>query len=126
MNIISISIDDETLREFNKVQEKLEFKSRSKLLRATINSLLNEYRILDEINGHCDVVFTITYRDHSGHDLNRIMQTFGDIIKTEIHQHHAGTCLRILIVCGDASKIRELFTILKKQNEIRSIYCSIL
>ncbi|MBU0590619.1 hypothetical protein KKF81_02530 [Candidatus Micrarchaeota archaeon] len=126
MKIISISIDNNTLDEFNKLQIMLDFKSRSKLLRATINSLINEYRVLEGMRGHCDVVFTITYRDHAGVCLAKIMKSFEDIIRTEIHQHHAGTCLRILVVCGDAKKVRDLFIVIKKQNEVRSVNCAVL
>jgi metal-responsive CopG/Arc/MetJ family transcriptional regulator len=126
MEIISISIDRDTLDELDHIQDKLGFKSRSRLLRATINSLLNEYRVLEGMKGHCDVVFTVAHRHHEGEWLSRIMKNFEDVIRTEVHQHHAGTCLRILIACGEAERMRMLFTSLKKEKGAQSVNCSIL
>jgi len=126
MEIISISIDEETLENLNKTQEKLGFKSRSKLLRATIDSLLNEYSALDALSGHCDVVFTITFDQHAGTGFGKIMNDFEGIIRTEIHQHHAQTCLRIIIVCGDSKNVRDFFIALKNQKGIKSVNYSIL
>ncbi|MFH1393843.1 MAG: hypothetical protein ABII71_04000 [Candidatus Micrarchaeota archaeon] len=126
MEIISISIDKGTLNDLNNTQEKLGFKSRSKLLRATISSLLNEYSVLDGLSGHCDVVFTVTFEQHSGGGFGRIMNEFEGIIRTEIHQHHAKTCLRVIIVCGDARKVRDFFVALKNEKGAKSVAYSVL
>lgn len=126
MEIISISIDKGTLNDLNKTQEKLGFKSRSKLLRATIDSLLNEYSALDSLSGHCDVVFTVTFDRHVGSKFRKIMHDFDGIIRTEIHQHHAEICLRVLIACGDSKKVRDFFIALKNEKGIKSVKYSIL
>ena len=126
MEIISISIDERTLNDLNKTQEKLGFKSRSKLLRATIDSLLNEYSVLDTLSGHCDVVFTVTYDQHTSGGFGRVMKKFDGIIRTEIHQHHAETCLRVIIVCGAAKRVRDFFVALKNEKGIKSVSYSIL
>ena len=126
MEIISISIDKKTLDGLNRTQEKLGFKSRSKLLRATISSLLNEYSALDRLSGHCDVVFTVTFDRHSSRGFSGLMKEFESIIRTEIHQHHAKTCLRVLIACGDARRIRDFFVALKNEREVGSVGYSIL
>ncbi|MBU0532033.1 ribbon-helix-helix protein, CopG family [Candidatus Micrarchaeota archaeon] len=126
MEIVSVSLDKTTLDELNKTQEQLGFKSRSKLIRATINSLLNEYKVFEELKGHCDAVFTITHNQHEGSELSRVMKQFEGVIRTEIHQHHAGTCLRVLIACGDAEMLHRLFSLLKKSKGVRSVKCSML
>lgn len=126
MEIISISLDKETLNEVNRTQKRLGFKSRSRLIKATINSLLNEYKVLENLLGHCDAVFTVTYHHHEAKELIKVMKNFEDIIKTEIHQHHAGTCLRVLITCGEAHALKELFATLKREKGIRSVSCSVL
>jgi metal-responsive CopG/Arc/MetJ family transcriptional regulator len=126
MEIISVSMDKETLGELDSIQEKLGFKSRSRLLRATINSLLNEYKVIEGSKGHCDAVFTVTHRHDEGTQLGKVMKRYDDIIRTEVHQHHEGMCLRVLIACGDSKKISELFSALKREKGVRAVNCSVL
>jgi len=126
MEIVSISMDEETLSQLNIIQEKLGYKSRSKLMRATIDSLLNEYKVLEGLKGHADAVFTLTYREMKEGELSGIMKRFSDVIRTEIHQHHAGICLRVLIICGESKAIREFFAALKSAKGVRSLNVSLL
>lgn len=126
MEIISISLDEHTRKELDRIQEQLGFKSRSKLLRATINSLLNEYRIMESLKGHTDAVFLVSYRASEKHRISDILHVFEDCIKTEVHQHHVGICLDVLIVCADAERQRQLFGLLKKDKGVRSVSCSVL
>ena len=126
MEIISVSIDRDTLAELDRIQEKLGFKSRSKLLRATINSLLNEYKVVDSLKGHSDSVITITYDESNKDRISAITHSFHDAVKTTVHQHHQGVCIEILMVCCDASVTKKLFSELKKDKGVRSIHCSVL
>ena len=126
MEIISISIDRKALENLNKTQEELGFRSRSKLLRAAIDSLINEYSALDARSGHCDAVFTVTFDQHVGDRFGKIMKEYDRVIRTEIHQHHAETCLRVIIACGDSRKVRDLFAALKNEKRINSVNYSVL
>jgi metal-responsive CopG/Arc/MetJ family transcriptional regulator len=126
MEIISISLDKETREELDRIQERLGFKSRSKLLRATIGSLMNEYRLLESVKGHVDSVFVVTYREADKHHISDLLHDYEDTIKTVIHQHHVGICLEVLIVCADAQRVRKLFGVLKKEKGVKSLNCSIL
>ncbi len=126
MEIISISMDREMLNELGSIQKKLGFKSRSKLLRATLDSLLNEYNALDSRKGHCDAVFTVAHSPHGADSLSSLLTEFEDAIVTEIHQHHKNVCLRVLITCADASRVRELFSHLKRSKGVKSVQVSLL
>lgn len=126
MEIVSISLDKETLVELNALQEKLGYKSRSRLILSSIDSFMNEYKVLEGARGHVDSVFTLTYKHGSDPELSKLFKRFEDVIRTEIHQHHAGLCLRVLILCGDAKQIREFFSVLKTQKGVRSLNVSIL
>jgi len=126
MEIISISLDKKTVVELGMIQRKLGFKSRSKLMRATIDSLLNEYNVLEELKGHCDAVLTLTYDYKKKDELGHLLGQFEDIIRTQIHQSHAGVHLRVLIICGNAQRIKELFSKLKAGKSVRSLNASVL
>ena len=126
MEIISISVDKETLAELENAQKALGFKSRSKLLRTTLASLLGEYRTLESLKGHTDSVFVVTYKESEKHRISDMLHAFEDTIKTVVHQHHVGICLEVLIVCAEARRIRELFAVLKKDKGVRTVSCSVL
>lgn len=126
MEIVSISLDKETLAELDMMRKQLGFKSRSRLIRATAASLLNEYKALESLKGHTDAVFMVTYRSAEKHGISDLLHEFEDSIKTVVHQHHVGMCLEVLIVCAEAGRIRELFALLKRDRGVRSVSCSIL
>ncbi|MBD3398016.1 ribbon-helix-helix protein, CopG family [Candidatus Micrarchaeota archaeon] len=126
MEIISVSMDKDQLEELNKIQQKLGFRSRSRLFRATIDSMLNEYNMLESRRGHTDAVFTVTHASHGTDSLGRLLEEFEDVITTEVHQHHNNICLRVLISCGDAKRIKELFSHLKRNKGMRSVQVSVL
>lgn len=126
MEIISISLDKETVTNLDSIQKKLGFRSRSKLMRATIDSMLNEYRVMEELEGHCDAVLTVTYNYRRKDELGHLLAQFEDVIRTEMHQHHEGVHMRVLIICGEAERIRELFAALKSGKMVRSLSASLL
>ena len=126
MGIISISLDDKTLKDLNETQKTLGFKSRSKLLRGAIDCLTNEYRIIESMKGHTDGVFVVTYKESEKNRISDLLHGFEDCIKTVIHQHHVGICLEVLITCADAKRVRELFRELKKDKSVLSVSCSLV
>ncbi|MEW6749059.1 MAG: ribbon-helix-helix protein, CopG family [Candidatus Micrarchaeota archaeon] len=126
MGIISISLDDKTLKDLNETQKLLGFKSRSKLLRGAIDSLTNEYRKMEAMKGHTDGVLVITYKEQEKHRISDLRHGYTDCIKTVIHQHHVGVCLEVLITCADAGRVRELFRELKKDRAVLSVSCSVI
>jgi CopG family transcriptional regulator, nickel-responsive regulator len=123
---MSISLDQETLDELNKIQRNLGFKSRSKMIRATIDSLMREFRIIDSLKGRHETVLLITYREQHRDHVSTILHKFEDSISTTIHQHHHTMCLDIINVDADANKIRELFSTLKRNKCIRSMNFTLL
>lgn len=121
MEILSISIDDETLKQLNGVQKRLGFKSRSKMLRNAISSMIKDYESLDLLKGVVEVVFVITYGDTEKTKVSDILHRFEDAIKTELHQHNLRTCIDIINVNADANKIREIFGMLKRSKSVYSV-----
>ncbi len=126
MEIISISLDGETLKELNEIQSSLGFTSRSKMLRSTIDYLLTEYRILDTIKGEREVIFVVTYKEPEKDHVSDILHEFKDAITMTIHQHRRALGVDILNVDADAGTIRRLFSALKRSKCVRSINFSLV
>lgn len=87
---------------------------------------MHEYQLMERLKGHVDSVFVVTYKETEKDRVSDITHRFEDTIKTVVHQHHVGMCLEVLIVCADASRIRELFSLLKKDKGVHSVSCSVL
>ncbi|HVA82777.1 MAG TPA: ribbon-helix-helix protein, CopG family [Candidatus Aquilonibacter sp.] len=121
MEILSISIDKEALRQIERVQKRLGFKSRSKMLRNAVLSMLKDYEALESLRGNVESVFILTYSESEKNHVSDLLHRFEDSIKTEMHQHNSGTCVDILNTNASAVKTRELFGVLKKNKCIYSV-----
>jgi len=99
MEIISMSMDSESVKEMENMMALTGIKSRSRLLRMGLASLLNEYKI---------------------------MHRFGHIIRTNMHQHSERGCLDILIAEGNAEEIREMFASIKNMKGVGNAFCSVI
>ncbi|MGD0728867.1 MAG: hypothetical protein ABR981_02220 [Candidatus Micrarchaeaceae archaeon] len=121
MEILSISIDDEALKQLKAVQKSLGFKSRSKMLRSAIFSMIKDYDALESLKGNTEIVFVLTYAEHEKNNVSDILHKFEDSIKTELHQHNSGTCIDVLNLNTDAKKVRDIFNTLKKNKAIYSV-----
>ncbi len=121
MEILSISIDKGDLIQLEKAQKRLGFRSRSKMLRSAVLSLLNDYGRLDSLAGNVESVFVLTYNESEKNNVSDLLHRFKDAIKTELHQHHPGTCVDVLNIYTTAKKTRELFGLLKQSKCVHSV-----
>lgn len=127
MDIISISIDKDTLEKLNGIQRSLGFTSRSKMLRNAISSLLKDYEGMDSLTGHVESVFVLAYSESQKNNVSDLVHKFEDTIKTELHQHHhSGTCVDIINLDTTAQKTREFFSTVKKSKAIYSVTYAIV
>ena len=126
MEILSISIDKVDLKQLEEAQKRLGFKSRSKMLRSAMLSLLHDYGKLESLKGNVESVFVLTYKEHEKNGVSDLLHNFKDAVKTELHQHHSGTCVDVLGINTTAKKTRELFGMLKQNKCVHSITYSII
>lgn len=126
MEILSISIDKASLSQIEQVQKRLGFKSRSKMLRAAILSMLSDYESLELLKGNVECVFVITYKESEKNHVSDVLHKFEDTIRTELHQHRSGTCIDILDISTGAQRIRAFYNELKKKKCIYSVTYTII
>lgn len=121
LEILSISIDKEALQRLNRIQKKLGFKSRSKLLRNALLGMLKDYEALDALSGHVESIFVLTYPENERNHVSNILHKFKGTVRTETHQHNSDICIDILDISTDASHLREFFSTLKRTKCIYSV-----
>ena len=126
MEILSISMDKDELRQLGRIQKRLGYKSRSKMLRSALQSLVKDYVGLEELKGNVESVFVLAYPDGQKNNVSNLLHKFEDTIKTEMHHHHQGTCIDILNLETSAKTTKRFFSTVKSSKAIRSVTYSIV
>ncbi|MGQ9759471.1 MAG: CopG family ribbon-helix-helix protein [Candidatus Methanomethylicaceae archaeon] len=128
MVVISLSIPDDLLAELDKVLDREWCASRSEVLRQALRKYISEYRALKSIRG--DVVATLTvlyYKNEKGEEQLRLQHEFGDIISAFFHFHvDEDACLEVIVVKGEAGRLRGLIDGLKANRFVRQINLSLM
>src|SRR3989338_6487870 len=124
MGIVSVSMDAAMESSLGKAMKVCGVKSRSKLVRMAISSLLKEYLQLDELSGIHTAVFTVTYA-HESFDLNRVLHDYSEVVKLNTHFDSRKGCAAILLVEGDSEKIRSLFRRIRAYKQVSNVTISI-
>jgi metal-responsive CopG/Arc/MetJ family transcriptional regulator len=126
LEVLSISMDREDLARLGKLQKRLGFQSRSKMLRTAIMSLVKDYESLESLSGSLESVFVLSYGESDKNRVSDLLHDFKDAIKTELHQHNSGTCVDVLNIHTTAAKTRELFSALKRNRKVYSVTYAIV
>ena len=121
MEIISISLEKDELERLNIIQNNLGFTSRSKMLRSTIESLLNEFQNIESITGNNEAVLIITYKESEKVNVSNILHEFENSIRTTVHRHHSHKCLDIIDISADSIIIKDLFKRIKRSKSIKTV-----
>src|SRR3989338_7574005 len=124
--VLSLSLKPEERRELDAMHEKLGFKNRSKLLRAGLESLLNEYRLVEKLEGTHKVIFVVAHEEEHEAALGNIIHEFEDAVNTTIHQKSERLCVEIITAEGPASRLKPLFSTLKKAKGVRQVQAFVL
>ncbi|MBQ4567604.1 MAG: nickel-responsive transcriptional regulator NikR [Desulfovibrio sp.] len=106
-----VSLDEDLLKPFDSLCERKDYPTRSEAIRDLIRKALVE-DAWEDSDGQGAGTLTLVY-DHHKHDLARrlmaIQHDAHDIIITSLHvhlDHH--NCLEVLILKGEATRVREL------------------
>ncbi len=126
MEILSISIDKDELQRLEAAQKRLGFKSRSKMLRRALQSLIKDYDNLETLKGNVESVFILTYADREKNKVSDILHKFEEGVKSEMHHHHSGTCIDILNLETDAKTTRDFFKAVNSSKSIKSVTYSLV
>ncbi|MDI6811552.1 MAG: CopG family ribbon-helix-helix protein [archaeon] len=114
MSIISISLDDELLREIEKLQKELGFSGRSEVVRAGAKMLIADCKEKERLEGSLNSVLLLIHTQNVEDTVTEIKHEFEDIISTQIHNHlRKDKCLEVFILEGDAARVKELVRMLQ-------------
>jgi len=107
--IISISLNEELLKEIDRVQKEFGFSGRSEVIRAGIRMLIADNKEKEKLIGAINSILLLVHNQEVEDTVTEIKHKFEDIINTQIHSHlKDGKCLEVFILNGDAERIKQL------------------
>jgi len=122
MPIITISLNNEFLKDLNEIQKRLGFSGRSEMIRAAVRMLDNEYRQKEGLFGNIEGVIIVEHDENAEDNVTMIKHKFNDVITSHLHTHLRNEkCLEIFVVNGDGEKIKELFHMFQTNKNINHV-----
>jgi len=120
MTIISVSLNEQNIKDLDQIQKELGFSGRSEAVRTALRMLVAERNERKKMVGHVDGVLVIVTEKGSSEHIDEIYHSHQDIIRTHIHNHIGqNRCMNLLIVSGEAVQMNR---ILDKLEKIDGIY----
>ena len=128
MVVISLSIPDDLLVELDKVLGREWCASRSEVLRQALRKYISEYRAVESLKGEVVATLTVLYdKSEKSEEQLKLQHEFGDIISAFFHSHvNEGACLEVMVVRGEAQRLKGLIDGLKANRFVRQINLSLM
>ena len=125
MAIISISLNENILKEIEKIKNEQGYSGRSEVIRAAVRLLISESKDTEKLSGEINSILIVIHHHDSENEVSDIKHDFKDITKTQIHSHfEREKCLELFVLQGDAERIKEmhrLFDTNKKMDIVKLI-----
>lgn len=114
MTVVSVSLDDESLRILNEIEDIYSLKGRSEAVRLSIRDAGSKAKDIEDIEGYVEGVLIIVRSDHIDPWMSQIQIKYESSIKTQLHSHLLNRkCLEVMIISGIADKVKSMLKDIK-------------
>jgi len=122
MEIISLSVDEETERKIDEIDNFGSFRGRSEMVRTAIEKLYRDKVAMKGLEGHVNAVIVVRHPHSKEENISEISHDFDKVINTQLHSKlERERCLEIFHVEGDAAKVLEMFRTLEGSRNTDSV-----
>jgi|ERR1051326_2852743 CopG family transcriptional regulator, nickel-responsive regulator len=125
MPIVSVSLNDEIIREMDRLQQELGFSGKSELMRAGIRQLAAEEKDRQGLSGHIYALLLAVHDEKSDYEVTEMGHAFDKLVGTHIHNKiDRDRCLEIFLLEGQAKEITEMvknFRANKKMYQVKLV-----
>lgn len=113
--IISISLNEELLKEIDDIQKSVGFSGRSETIRSGIRLLLDDLKEKEKLKGHAECVLILAHDRKFEDAFTKAKHDYEDTITTQIHSNFCNNkCLEVFVLHGTAENIKKLFSDIRK------------
>jgi CopG family nickel-responsive transcriptional regulator len=115
MTIISISLNEQNIKDLDQIQKELGFSGRSEAVRTALRMLVAERNERRKMVGHVDGVLIVVNEMGGSDDIDEIYHSNQSLIRTHIHNHIGqDKCMNLLIMSGEARDVSKVLSSLEK------------
>ena len=106
MPIVSISLNDEILKQIDNLQSTMGFSGRSEAIRAGIRTFVSEEKQNSDLSGNIHAILLVVHNDQFDHIVSGITHNFEDLITTHLHSKiDKEKCMELFVIDGDAEQV---------------------
>ena len=125
MPIVSISLNDEILKQIDNLQSTMGFSGRSDAIRAGIRSFVSEEKQKEDLSGIINAILLVVHNDEYDDEVTGIKHSFEDLITMHLHNKiDEEKCMELFILKGESEAVTEItknFQINKKMDTIKLV-----
>jgi len=122
MEIISLSIDEETQNKIENIQEKASFNGRSELFRTAIENLSQKIEENNNLEGEINAVIVVRHSHNKEQNIAHTSHEYDDIITTQLHSKlDTENCLEVFHTNGKADKVIKFYNRLEGSKHTESV-----
>ena len=125
MPIVSISLNEEILKQIDSLQKNLGFSGRSDAIRAGIRSFVAEEKQKENLSGNVNAILLVVHNDEYDNQVNGIKHSYEDLITTHLHSKIEGDkCMELFMLKGEAGSVSSItkdFQINKKMDTVKLV-----
>lgn len=120
--IISISLNEDILKDIDDIQKKLGFSGRSEVVRTSVRSLIQEEKRFEGKKGKTEGVLIVLHDEKHTNEFSELKHQFHNIVKTHIHHEiKEHNCLEILLFEGKYSDVKKLNDVFLSSNKMTMV-----
>ena len=109
MPIVSISLNEEILKQIDSLQKNLGFSGRSDAIRAGIRSFVSEEKQKENLSGNVNAILLVVHNDEYDNQVNGIKHSYEDLITTHLHSKIEGDkCMELFMLKGEAESVSSI------------------
>lgn len=109
MGIVSISLNEESIKALDEIQDAFGLKGRSEAVRRAINAAQSEVQDMNDLQGQVEGVLIIVKKDHADPWMNLIQAKHESEIKTQLHSHLKDhKCLEVMVISSEADRLSSM------------------
>ena len=125
MPIVSISLNDEILKQIDTLQKNLGFSGRSDAIRAGIRSFVSEEKQKEDLSGNVNAILLVIHNDEYDNQVTEVKHSYEDLITMHLHSKIEGDkCMELFILKGESDPVAEItkkFQINKKMDTVKLV-----
>ena len=125
MPIVSISLNDEILKQIDALQKSLGFSGRSDAIRAGIRSFVSEEKQKEDLSGNVNAILLVVHNDEYDNQVTEVKHSYEDLITMHLHSKIEGDkYMELFILKGESELVSDItknFQINKKMDTVKLV-----